>query len=154
MSLSGIYNGLTPRFFRDFFETMQFQTMQLEFVPVEDFYFALTLAVRTLEEVDRPNLVREMGTKLAATFGQSSTVAAANQNNYNYVFKVSGIAEAPDLVVSVADWQDKLRLSSDYGWMLDADRKPVKTPQNPQRSEFNHLLKAHLQELLGIQIDP
>jgi hypothetical protein len=131
-----------------------FHNMQLEFVPVEDFYFALTLAVRTLEEVDRPNLAIEMGAKLAATFGQSSTVAAASQNNYNYVFKVRGIAEAPELVVSVADWQDKLRLSSDYGWMLDADRKPVKTPENPQRPEFNNLLKAHLQELLSIQIDP
>jgi hypothetical protein len=131
-----------------------FHPMQLEFVPVEDFYFALTLAVRTLEEVDRPNLAIEMGAKLAATFGQSSTVAAASQNNYNYVFKVRGIAEAPELVVSVADWQDKLRLSSDYGWVLDADRKPVKTPENPQRPEFNNLLKAHLQELLSIQIDP
>jgi hypothetical protein len=67
---------------------------------------------------------------------------------------VLGIAEAPELVVSVADWQDKLRLSSDYGWALDADRKPVKTPENPQRPEFNNLLKAHLQELLSIQIDP
>jgi hypothetical protein len=131
-----------------------FHHMQLEFVPVENFYFALTLAVRTLEEVDQPNLATEMGAKLAATFGQSSTVAAASQNNYNYVFKVRGIAEAPELVVSVADWQDKLRLSSDYGWVLDADRKPVKTPENPQRSEFNNLLKAHLQELLSIQIDP
>jgi hypothetical protein len=126
--------------------------MQLEFVPVEDFFFALTLAVRTLEEVEQPNLAIEVGAKLAATFGQSSTVAAASQNNYNYVFKVHGVTEAPNLVVSVADWQDKLRLGSDYGWMLDAERKPVKTPENVHRSEFNQQLKAHLQELLGIAI--
>jgi hypothetical protein len=126
--------------------------MQLEFVPVEDFFFALTLAVRTLEEVEQPNLAIEVGAKLAEKFGQSSTVAAASQNNYNYVFKVQGVAEAPNLVVSVADWQDKLRLGSDYGWMLDAERKPVKTPENVRRSEFNQQLKAHLQELLGISI--
>ncbi len=126
--------------------------MQLEFVPVEDFFFALTLAVRTLEEVAQPDLAIEVGAKLAEKFGQSSTVAAASQNNYNYVFKVHGVAAAPNLVVSVADWQDKLRLGSDYGWMLDAERKPVKTPENPQRSEFNKQLKAHLQELLGISI--
>ena len=126
--------------------------MQLEFVPVEDFFFALTLAVRTLEEVEQPNLAIEVGAKLAEKFGQSSTVAAANQNNYNYVFKVNGVPEAPHLVVSVADWQDKLRLGSDYGWMLDAERKPVKTPENVNRSKFNQQLKAHLQELLGILI--
>jgi hypothetical protein len=126
--------------------------MQLEFVPVEDFFFALTLAVRTLEEVEQPNLAIEVGAKLAEKFGQSSTVAAASQNNYNYVFKVHGVAEAPNLVVSVADWQDKLRLGSDYGWMLDAERKPVKTPENVRRSEFNQQLKAHLQDLLGIAI--
>jgi hypothetical protein len=126
--------------------------MQLEFVPVEDFFFALTLAVRTLEEVEQPNLAIEVGAKLAEKFGQSSTVAAANQNNYNYVFKVHGVAEAPNLVVSVADWQDKLRLGSDYGWRLDAERKPVKTPENVRRSEFNQQLKAHLQDLLGISI--
>jgi hypothetical protein len=126
--------------------------MQLEFVPVEDFFFALTLAVRTLEEVEQPNLAIEVGAKLAEKFGQSSTVAAASQNNYNYVFKVHGVAEAPNLVVSVADWQDKLRLGSDYGWMLDAERKPVKTPENVQRAEFNQRLKVHLQDLLGISI--
>ena len=126
--------------------------MQLEFVPVEDFFFALTLAVRTLEEVEQPNLAIEVGAKLATKFGQSSTVAAANQNNYNYVFKVHGVAEAPNLVVSVADWQDKLRLGSDYGWVLDADRKPVKTPENVQRSKFNQQLKVYLQELLEVSI--
>jgi hypothetical protein len=126
--------------------------MQLEFVPVEDFYFALTLALRTLEEVEKPNLATAMGAKLAEKFGQSSTVAAASQNNYNYVFKVHGVEESPELVVSVADWQDKLRLSSDYGWVLDADRKPVKTPQNPHRAEFNSRLKSHLQEWLGVEL--
>jgi 5-methylthioribose kinase len=127
--------------------------MELEFVPVEDFYFALTLAVRTLEEIDRPELVAEMKTKLADKFGQSSTVAAASQNNYNYVFKVKGVAEAPNLVVSVADWQNKLRLSSDYGWTLDADRKPIKTPENSQREDFNQKLKSHLKSWLGVEKD-
>jgi outer membrane protein assembly factor BamE (lipoprotein component of BamABCDE complex) len=126
--------------------------MELEFVPVEDFYFALTLAVRTLEEVEQPELVETMKAKLAEKFGQPSTVAAANQNNYNYVFRVRGVAEAPDLVVSVADWQHKLRLGSDYGWILDADRKPVKTEQNVDRAAFTQRLKNHLSTWLGVPI--
>jgi outer membrane protein assembly factor BamE (lipoprotein component of BamABCDE complex) len=126
--------------------------MELEFVPVEDFYFALTLAVRTLEEVEQPELVETMKAKLAEKFGQPSTVAAANQNNYNYVFRVRGVAEAPDLVVSVADWQHKLRLGSDYGWILDAERKPVKTEQNVDRAAFTQRLKNHLSTWLGVPI--
>jgi outer membrane protein assembly factor BamE (lipoprotein component of BamABCDE complex) len=126
--------------------------MELEFVPVEDFYFALTLAVRTLEEVEQPELVETMKAKLAEKFGQPSTVAAANQNNYNYVFRVRGVAEAPDLVVSVADWQHKLRLGSDYGWALDAERKPVKTEQNVDRAAFTQRLKNHLSTWLGVPI--
>lgn len=38
--------------------------MQLEFIPVEEFYFALTLAVRTLEELDNPDLVQQMRSRL------------------------------------------------------------------------------------------
>jgi hypothetical protein len=124
--------------------------MELEFVPVEDFYFALTLAVRTLEEVDRPQLVTAVGAKLAEKFGQPSTVAAASQNNYNYVFKVHGVSETPELVVSIADWQNRLRLGSDYGWALDAERKPVKTAQHSSRDAFNQRLQSHLETWLGV----
>lgn len=95
--------------------------MQLEFVPVEEFYFALTLAVKTLEDIDEPNLAEEVGNRLKEKFGQPSTVAAAKQNTFNYVFRVRDVDSSPakQLVVSVADWQGKLRLSSDYGWTLD-----------------------------------
>jgi hypothetical protein len=127
--------------------------MELAFVPVEDFYFALTLAVRTLEEVEQPQLVETMQAKLAEKFGQPSTVAAANQNNYNYVFRVQGVAEAPELVVSIADWQNRLRLGSDYGWVLDGERKPVKTAQHPDRDVFNQRLKSHLENWLGVPMN-
>jgi hypothetical protein len=124
--------------------------MELEFVPVEDFYFALTLAVRTLEEVEQPQLVATMGAKLAEKFGQPSTVASASQNNYNYVFRVHGLPETPELIVSIADWQNRLRLGSDYGWALDAERKPVKTAQHVDRDAFNQRLQSHLETWLGV----
>ncbi len=126
--------------------------MQLEFVPVEEFYFALTLAVRTLEEVSTPDLAAQIHAKLKQECGQSSTVAAASQNTFNYVFRVSGYdySPAPQLILSIADWQGNLRLSSDYGWMLDADRKPVRTGKFEQRSIFAQAVKAHLQSWLGI----
>jgi len=82
----------------------------------EEFYFALTLAV--LEELDNPDLVQQMRS-CKEKCGQPSTVAAAQQNTFNYVFRVHNYnSPAPQLIVSVLDWQDKLRLSSDYGWML------------------------------------
>jgi hypothetical protein len=124
--------------------------MRLEFVPVEEFYFALTLAVRTLEEVEQDGLVDTLGDKLRQRFGQASTVAAASQNNYNYVFRVQEVPEAPDLVVSVADWQNRIRLSSDYGWALDGERKPVKTGIFTDRDAFNQRLKQHLNEWLEL----
>jgi hypothetical protein len=127
--------------------------MELEFVPVEDFYFALTLAVRTLEEVEQPQLVETMKAKLAEKFGQPSTVAAASQNNYNYVFRVHGLPETPELVVSIADWQNRLRLGSDYGWALDGERKPVKTAEHGDRDAFNQRLKGHLTTWLGVPIN-
>ncbi|MBD0315017.1 MAG: hypothetical protein ICV86_19940, partial [Microcoleus sp. T3-bin5] len=112
--------------------------MQLEFIPVEEFYFALTLAVRTLEDVEEPGLTEQVRSRLEQECGQSSTVAAASQNTFNYVFRVLGLDNSPStqLIVSVADWQGKLRLSSDYGWTLDSDRKPIRTELFNKRPEF------------------
>lgn len=128
--------------------------MQLEFVPVEEFYFALTLAVRTLEEISQPGLVEQVRSRLQEKCGQSSTVAAAQQNNFNYVFRVQGYDNSPaaQLIVSVSDWQNKLRLSSDYGWTLDKDRKPVRTEQFTQRAGFAQALRLYLQEWLQLPL--
>lgn len=128
--------------------------MRLEFVPVEEFYFALTLAVRTLEELTDAALVEQVGSRLQEKFGQPSTVAAAKQNTFNYVFRVHDYdnSPAPQLVVSIADWQDKLRLSTDYGWTLDQDRKPERTERFDQRPEFSHALRVHLQDWLGLPL--
>lgn len=126
--------------------------MQLEFVPVEEFYFALTLAVRTLEDIDEPGLAEQVRSRLEQECGQSSTVAAARQNTYNYVFRVKNYdpSPAPDLIVSISDWQGKVRLSSDYGWILDAERKPVRTAQFNRRDEFSRQLRSYLQQWLQL----
>jgi hypothetical protein len=126
--------------------------MQLEFVPVEDFYFALTLCAKTLEEIADDSLVQKAKAILAAQFGQASTVASARQNTFNYVFRVRDLdnSPAPQLVVSVSDWQDKLRLSSDLGWTLDEERKPTRTDKFQLRSDFTEQLKQHLKEKLQI----
>ena len=126
--------------------------MQLEFIPVENFYFALTLAVRTLEDLDNPGLIEQVRSRLLAECGQSSTVAPHKQNTFNYVFRVQGVdnSPAPGLIISVSDWQDKLRLSSDYGWVLDQERKPIRTRLFNQRSNFTQLLRSHLQEWLQV----
>jgi outer membrane protein assembly factor BamE (lipoprotein component of BamABCDE complex) len=128
--------------------------MQLEFIPVEEFYFALTLAVRTLEDLKTPGLCEQMRDRLEAKFGQPSTVAAASQNTYNYVFRVKDIDNRPShqLILSVADWQGSLRLSSDYGWTLNEERKPVRTEKFEQRTNFAQEAKSHLQELLGVSL--
>ncbi len=128
--------------------------MQLEFISVENFYFALTLAVRTLEELEGPDLVEQVRSQLAAKYGPPSTVAAAQQNSFNYVFRVQGYDNhpAPQLIVSIADWRDKLRLSSDYGWMLDENRKPVRSEKFDGREEFTQALKAHLQDWLQVPL--
>lgn len=130
--------------------------MQLEFIPVEEFYFALTLAVRTLEDLGNPDLVEQVRSRLKSKCGQPSTVAAAKQNTFNYVFRVQGYDDntpAPGLVVSVADWQGKLRLSSDYGWILDSERKPVRSEHFNQRSDFAQKLRSHLEEWLQISLE-
>jgi outer membrane protein assembly factor BamE (lipoprotein component of BamABCDE complex) len=128
--------------------------MQLEFVPVEEFYFALTLAVRTLEDLTKPGLAELVRERLQSKFGQPSTVAAASQNTFNYVFRVRGYDNSPasGLVVSIADWHGTLRLSSDYGWTLDASRKPVRTEKFQHRHEFAQHLRAYLQDLLQVPL--
>jgi len=128
--------------------------MQLEFVPVEEFYFALTLAVRTLEDIAIPNLSEQLRLRLKSQFGQSSTVAAASQNTYNYVFRVQGIdnSPAPQLILSIADWQNNLRLSSDYGWMLDEQRKPVRTEKFNHRAQFCADVRSHLRDWLQVPL--
>ncbi len=128
--------------------------MQLEFVPVEDFYFALTLGVRTLEEVYQDGLIEQVRSRLLVECGQPSTVAPGKQNTFNYVFRVQGVDNSPasKLLVSVSDWQDKLRLSSDYGWTLDSERKPIRTILFSQRSQFTQQLRSHLQQWLQLPI--
>lgn len=129
--------------------------MELEFIPVEEFYFAITLAVRTMEEVENPGLVEQVRSRLLVECGQPSTVASSKQNTFNYVFRVQGIdnSPAPGLVVSVSDWQDKLRLSSDYGWILDPERKPIHTDKFKLRSEFTQELRSYLQKWLKISLN-
>lgn len=129
--------------------------MQLEFVPVEEFYFALTLALRPLEDLEDSDLVQQVRSRLESKFGQPSTVAAAKQNTFNYVFRVHDYdnSPAPALVVSVSDWQDKLRLSSDYGWFLDRERKPVRSERFGNRAEFTKELRLHLADLLSISLE-
>jgi hypothetical protein len=128
--------------------------MQLEFVPIEDFYFALTLAVRPLEDIGDESLVQKVRSRLELVCGQPSTIAAATQNNFNYVFIVNSNDSSPaqKLVVSVADWQNKLRLSSDYGWTLDKERKPVRTELFNQRADFARQLRSHLASWLEVSL--
>lgn len=126
--------------------------MQLEFVPVEEFYFAITLAVRTLEDFEKPGLIEQVRQQLLRECGQPSTVAASKQNTFNYVFRVCDLDNSPacKVVVSVSDWQNKLRLGSDYGWTLDSERKPIRTEKFNQRTQFAHQLRSHLEEWLNI----
>ncbi|MDF5733917.1 MAG: hypothetical protein PUP92_39595 [Rhizonema sp. PD38] len=128
--------------------------MELEFIPVEEFYFALTLAVRTMEDVEKPGLVEQVRSRLLVECGQPSTVASAKQNTFNYVFRVQGIdnSPAPEVMVSVSDWQDKLRLSSDYGWVLDPERKAIHTDKFKLRSQFSQQLQSYLQKWLKISL--
>jgi hypothetical protein len=128
--------------------------MKLQFVPVEEFYFALTLAVRTLEDIDNKELTEKLRLKLQEKYEQPSTVAAASQNNFNYVFIVEDVDNSPSkqLILSVADWQGKLRLSSDYGWTLDDDRKPIRTEKFTQRADFCQQVKKYLSTFLDVEM--
>ncbi len=129
--------------------------MQLEFIPVEEFYFALTLAVRTLDELTTPGLAEQVEKRLKQDLGQPSTVAAASQNTYNYVFRVTDVDNSPadQLILSIADWQNNVRLSSDYGWTLNAERKPIRTDKFAQRSEFVQQVRSHLHDWLQMPLD-
>lgn len=128
--------------------------MELEFIPVEEFYFALTLAARTLDEIEQPGLIEQVQARLERIYGQCSTVAAASQNSYNYVFYVNGVdnSPAPQLILSIADWQGNLRISSDYGWMLDSDRKPIRTAKFQDREKFAQQVRSHLQTWLDLSL--
>jgi hypothetical protein len=128
--------------------------MQLEFIPVEEFYFALTLAVRTLEEITQPGITDQIHQRLVQECGEPSTVAAASQNTFNYVFRVNNYHDTLErpIIISIADWQGKLRLSSDYGWMLDPSRKPIKTELYAHRPEFAKQLRSHLQNWLQVPL--
>jgi hypothetical protein len=126
--------------------------MQLEFVPVENFYFELTLALKPLGDIENPELAARVGAILKERFGQSSTVAAASQNTYNYVFKVTDVDNSPfnRLVVSIGDWGNNLRLSSDYGWMLNETHRAEKSDRFASREQFAQDFKAYVQTWLGI----
>ncbi|MGQ9870741.1 hypothetical protein [Leptodesmis sp.] len=128
--------------------------MDFRFVPVEEFYFALTLAVKTLEEFSEPGLAERIGARLEQELGQPSTVAAATQNTYNYVFQVKDVDNSPNpgLIVSLSDWQGKFRISSDYGWTLDEERKPMRTEKFSQRGEFTDQVRAYLWDWLKIKV--
>lgn len=128
--------------------------MQLEFVPVEEFYFALTLCCRTLEDLGDREMASQVQQELASQYGQSSTVAAAKQNSFNYTFRVTDIDNSPSdqLVISVADWQDKLRISSDYGWVLNEDRKPTRSDKFDGREQFCFDLKQVLKGSLNLSL--
>lgn len=128
--------------------------MNLQFVPIEEFYFALTLAVRPLEDLGDRDLVAQVRSRLEQECGEPSTIAAAKQNNFNYVFRINDYdnSPAPQLVVSVADWQDRLRLSSDYGWTLDGDRKPLRTERYEQRALFTEQLRVYLANWLQVPL--
>ncbi|MGF1601026.1 MAG: hypothetical protein ACFCU8_03240 [Thermosynechococcaceae cyanobacterium] len=128
--------------------------MRLEFVPVEEFFFALTLSVRLLEELDNPEVLKQMRSHLQDQYGQSSTVAAAQDNTFNYVFRLFGYTQSSDpfLLISISDWNGKLRLSSDYGWALNEDRKPTRTEQFAQRPEFAQQLKVFLQDQFQVPL--
>lgn len=128
--------------------------MQLEFIPVEEFYFALTLAVRTLDDLEKPGLVALVREHLLAEYGQPSTVVSGKQNTFNYVFRVLDVdnSPSPGLIVSIADYQDKLRLGSDYGWMLDPERKPIRTDNFSHREQFAQELRSHLQQSLQLPL--
>ncbi len=128
--------------------------MQLEFVPIEDFYFELTLAVKTLEEIPTPGLAAQVKERLLTQYGEPSTIAGATQNTYNYVFRVLDVDNSPfhRLIVTVADWQGQLRLGSDYGWTLNEEHRAIRSPKHDDRPQFTQDLKTHLQTALGIPL--
>lgn len=126
--------------------------MKFEFIPVEEFYFAITLSLRVLDDIASAPLMHQVRDRLQAQYGDPSTVAAASQNSFNYVFRVPDYdnAPSPHLIVSVADWHEDLRISSDYGWTLDEHRKPVRTDKFAHRDDFKQEVRQALSHLLDL----
>jgi len=110
--------------------------MQLEFIPVEAFLLCPYPGGSPFRDLENPDLVEQVRSRLEQECGQPSTIAAANKIHLTMYFAFMDTTTAlhPSSLVSVADWQDNLRLSSDYGsWIR---RKPVRTERFSQRSEF------------------
>ena len=125
--------------------------MQLQFVPIEAFYFALTLDTRVLREWSGSSLVDEARIKLRARYGEPSTVAAARQNTFNYVFQVENSVSTGS-VIEIFDWADQLRLSSNLGLERTASGKVNRLESFDQRPRFAAELSAHFSELLGMTL--
>jgi len=125
--------------------------MQLEFVSVEEFYFALTLDTRLLHAWSDAALATAARERLAARFGQSSTVAAAEQNTFNYVFRVRG--DVPEgTLVEVFDWGSELRLASNYGLVRTAAGKVNRLESFAERPAFAARVAASLATLLDLEL--
>lgn len=126
--------------------------MQLQFVPVEEFYFALTLDTRLLLEWTDAQLVGQVQPALKAQYGQSSTVAAAKQNSFNYVFRIVAEDIPPDTILEVFDWAEQLRLSSNYGLVRAQDGKVTRLTSYEQRPQLARQVSAHLSSVLAVEL--
>ncbi|MEM9151707.1 MAG: hypothetical protein AAGB19_14800, partial [Cyanobacteria bacterium P01_F01_bin.3] len=89
----------------------------------------------TLKKFSDRDLVADFRQKLESQFGQSSTVVASKHNSFNYTFRVIGVDNAPanQLVISTSAWENKIRISADYGWILNEARKPIRSDKFTQR---------------------
>ncbi|BAC88814.1 hypothetical protein [Gloeobacter violaceus] len=125
--------------------------MQLDFVSVEEFYFALTLDTRLLYEWHDPALVEQVRLRLKAGYGEPSTVAAARQNTFNYVFRVIGNLPANTLI-EVLDWGEQLRLNSNYGLERTPGGKVNRLPAYEERPQFAAAIAATLAQLLHVPL--
>ncbi|MBW4696277.1 MAG: hypothetical protein KME03_00005 [Aphanocapsa lilacina HA4352-LM1] len=125
--------------------------MQLDFVSVEEFYFALTLDTRLLYEWHDTTLVEQVGLKLKACYEEPSTVAAARQNTFNYVFRVVGDLPANTLI-EVLDWGEHLRLNSNYGLERTPGGKVNRLPAYEDRPQFAAAVASTLAQLLKIPL--
>lgn len=126
--------------------------MQLQFVPVDEFYFALTLDTRLLHSWTDSTLVARLREKLRGRFGQPSTVAAAEQNTFNYVFRV--LAEAPSgTILEVFDWGEQLRLGSNYGLERSSSGKVNRLVTFEERPDFARRASKWLASELAVVIE-
>ena len=103
-------------------------------------------------DIENAELATRVGSILKERFGQSSTVASATQNTYNYVFKITDVDNSPfnRLIVSIGDWGNNLRLSSDYGWMLNESHRAEKSDRFASRDQFAQDFKTYVQSWLGV----